>query len=297
MIKLLHIEDDDGDAKIVRRQLIVECHDHQYVIDRAKTIYEAINKLKENAYNVVLLDLSLGDMHSLTNVNYIKTQAPNVPIVVLSGYSDTRLALESIRYGAQEYIIKGSVDSHALDLAILSSIERKLYEISLLKLAHHDELTGIPNRRMFLEYMQRILIRAKRWALEEALLFMDVNGFKEINDQFGHDLGDLLLQEVVVRLKETLRSTDMLARFGGDEFVIHPDNQSSKKLKDCEEIANKITSAFKDPLLFNETKIQTSFSIGIALYPKNGLDLDTLLHQADQAMYNAKKSNQAFCFA
>lgn len=294
--RVLHIEDDDGDAKQVQRDCKKEFGPDNIELVRVDTLAEALKEIAESDYDVVLLDLNLGDGNGLDNLKAIKNLNPDAPIVVLSGHDDTETALNAIRGGAQEYIIKSSNNSRQLGLAILSSIERKSYERHLYYLANQDELTSLPNRRAFNDYLKHWLIRAARWERTETVMFMDVNGFKQVNDTLGHDVGDLLLKQIAVTLRSSLRASDMLARYAGDEFVVHFDAPSHEAKKISEKIALAISALFEKPLCIGAHQVKTGVSIGIASFPEHGNDVSSLIHSADLAMYKAKKGKLPLVF-
>ncbi|MFB2875703.1 CHASE2 domain-containing protein [Floridanema aerugineum] len=165
--------------------------------------------------------------------------------------------------------------------------ELKVSEDRLRYLAYHDTLTGLPNRKLFYERLSQSI----EWASQNhhlvALLFLDLDGFKLINDTKGHDIGDLLLQTVAERLKRCLRSSDTVSRLGGDEFtVILPGIPS---LNDIARVADKILTTINQPFVLQGHKIYISTSIGISVYPLNGEDIETLIKNADAAMYSAKE--------
>ncbi len=164
--------------------------------------------------------------------------------------------------------------------------ELKLKEEHLRYLTNHDPLTGLTNRKFFAEQLQESLIWAQNYNLLLALLFIDLDGFKHINDTLGHDVGDLLLVSVAQRLSNTLRDSDIVSRLGGDEFTIIlrtvPNVQVAAK------IAEKILASIVSPFILKGHNIQVSASVGISIYPTNGQDAETLIRQADAAMYCAK---------
>jgi diguanylate cyclase (GGDEF)-like protein/PAS domain S-box-containing protein len=181
--------------------------------------------------------------------------------------------------------------------AVFSDITlRKLSEERLSHLANHDTLTGLPNRALFQERLGRALIRAERNKLVFALLFLDLDQFKQINDNLGHLIGDVLLREVGDRLSSTVRRQDTVARLGGDEFVLIIEDIND--FRDAATVAQKILGQFTEPFLLNGQPTKISASVGISLYPGDGSAAETLLHQADEAMYCAKKQGRAsFRFA
>jgi diguanylate cyclase (GGDEF)-like protein/PAS domain S-box-containing protein len=156
----------------------------------------------------------------------------------------------------------------------------------LQHMAHHDALTGLPNRVLFLDRVKQALARARWHGRIVAVLFLDLDRFKPINDSYGHEYGDELLRWVGKRLKSGLREGDTVARFGGDEFVILLDDIASEK--DVTQLAQKILDLLGPPFSINEQDVHISASIGVSMYPDDGEDSQTLLRNADIAMYRAK---------
>lgn len=165
--------------------------------------------------------------------------------------------------------------------------ERRLAEEQVRHLAHHDTLTGLPNRRLLEDRLEQALVRAKRQHLLVAILFVDLDRFKLVNDTLGHRVGDLLLQAVATRLRELLREGDTVSRVGGDEFVlVLPDMHSTEAAGD---IAQKLLDALAQPYPIDGHDLLATPSIGISIFPKDGTDVDTLISRADTAMYHAKQ--------
>ncbi|MCP8615340.1 diguanylate cyclase domain-containing protein [Salirhabdus salicampi] len=164
--------------------------------------------------------------------------------------------------------------------------KRKKKEDNLKQIAYVDTLTGLPNREFFLGYIKKSLSRARRKEQLMGLMFIDLDGFKQVNDELGHDVGDNLLRQVAEKLEKSVREEDTVSRIGGDEFIVTLEDCNKKEV---ENIANKILKTFKNPfpVLSNED-ITVTPSIGISIYPLDGEDYVTLIKKADQAMYNAK---------
>jgi diguanylate cyclase (GGDEF)-like protein/PAS domain S-box-containing protein len=168
--------------------------------------------------------------------------------------------------------------------------ERKAHTEALEHLALHDGLTGLANRTLFSEHVSRSLAAAKRTGGQHALLVMDLDGFKQVNDTLGHDRGDALLREVADRLVATLREGDTVARLGGDEFGILPVDLTD--LSAAAAIARKLLHACEEEFVIDDELLHVSPSIGIAVFPQHGSTTSALLHHADLAMYAAKRSGK-----
>jgi diguanylate cyclase (GGDEF)-like protein/PAS domain S-box-containing protein len=169
--------------------------------------------------------------------------------------------------------------------------ELKRAEMALEHLATHDTLTGLPNRYLMFDRLNQLLVRAARYELSFAILFIDLDGFKRINDSRGHDVGDLVLRGVAERLTRNLRAADTVARIGGDEFVVLL--ESLRAGPDAIVLADKIRSAVGMPFALPGGDAAVTVSIGIGQYPDDGRDAEELLKAADVAMYRAKRRRGA----
>ena len=168
--------------------------------------------------------------------------------------------------------------------------ERKNAELKIRHLAHYDPLTDLPNRTLFSDRLQQALITAKRDKAHMALMFLDLDKFKPINDELGHHVGDLLLKEAARRMQDCVRESDTVARIGGDEFVILLPN--IEEVKDAMLVAEKIRHALNQPFALVGKSLYISSSTGIAVYPEHGKDETQLVKNADIAMYHAKESGR-----
>lgn len=166
--------------------------------------------------------------------------------------------------------------------------EQAIAEEKIWHNAHHDPLTGLPNRRLFLDRLEQELKHAKRGSLPLAVLFMDLDGFKDVNDSLGHEAGDRLLSNVAKRLTDCIREDDTVARLGGDEFTVIL--SGAKQRKDAERVAQIILDTLATPFRIAQQRVEISVSIGIAFYPQDASSPVALLEAADRAMYKAKKA-------
>jgi len=158
------------------------------------------------------------------------------------------------------------------------------------QMAHHDVLTNLPNRALFATLLDKSLAISRRNEQQLALMFLDLDGFKQINDTAGHDAGDQLLVDTAERLVRCVRASDTVARFAGDEFIVLLNEIRSKD--DARFVANKILELIGQPFHIKESELQVGASIGISLFPSDGDDMISLLKNADTAMYRAKEKGK-----
>jgi diguanylate cyclase (GGDEF)-like protein/PAS domain S-box-containing protein len=176
-------------------------------------------------------------------------------------------------------------------VALFSDItERKEAQAHIEHLAHYDSLTHLPNRALFADRLKHALLASLRTKKKTALLFLDLDKFKSVNDTMGHLAGDMLLQSVAIRLKSCVRESDTLCRQGGDEFMILLSDIGGAE--DAEKVAQKIVGAMAEPHHIGETKLIITFSIGISVCPDDATDDEMLIKHADDAMYLAKESGR-----
>ncbi|MDF1510072.1 sensor domain-containing diguanylate cyclase [Robertmurraya sp. DFI.2.37] len=172
---------------------------------------------------------------------------------------------------------------------IIDITERKMLEMKLKQLAFFDELTDLANRTLLERHLKKALSRSRRLSHPLAVMFIDLDGFKKVNDTMGHETGDLLLKEVAIRLKNSVRDEDFIARLGGDEFIILFEET---KREDIQDIAQRVLTNVSFPYLLGDKQPKVTPSIGIAMYPEDGEDEETLLNNADKAMYYAKSKGK-----
>jgi diguanylate cyclase (GGDEF)-like protein len=281
--RLILVEDNESDARLVQEMLRFSGAEPFEVVHHTR-VGDACQDLAESGAACVLLDLSLPDADGLEAVTRAQKAAPEVPIVVLSGREDEVLALAAVQEGAQDYLMKGSDGSH-IARAIRYAIERKRVEVQLNYQAMHDPLTKLPNRNVFLDRLRHALARSRRQPRSVAVLFLDFDRFKVINDSLGHETGDHLLIETAQRLSGVLRPADTIARFGGDEFTILCEDIDGE-IEACA-IAQRVLEAVSMSFSIEDTEVHLTASLGIAIAsPTSGPQ--EMIRDADAAMYRAK---------
>jgi diguanylate cyclase (GGDEF)-like protein len=286
--RVLLVEDSPVQARVVAAQL-----EHGWGTPKATaiagTLAEAIEKLEHDTFNCVLLDLGLPDADGLEAVKRIRMTAPSVAIVVLSGQEDENLALLAVREGAQDYLVKGRVDPSHIVRAISYAIERKQQEAVLVHQALYDGLTGLANRAQLISRIDIAVARCQRHGETSAVIFLDLDGFKPVNDQYGHAIGDRVLVEVARRLEHiATRGTDLVARLGGDEFVVLCEDTTSVE---AQQIVELIRSAIIKPIEIGaNAPLSVGVSAGVAIAHSANASSDDLLRDADADMYTDKGS-------
>jgi len=287
--KVLLIEDNPGDVKLVETLLEANHNANRHFdLICVGLLSEAFPVLEQGSIAAILLDLGLPDGDGLDSLTQIYAAAPTIPIVVLSAQEDELLAIQSVQLGAQDFLVKSGISELALRRSLYYAIERKNLLEQLQYLAHYDVLTGLANRKLFYDRLKQDIVGARRSQKSLALIFLDLNDFKLINDSLGHRSGDDLLKEVANRLQNCIRTTDCAARMGGDEFTLILNDLNNSE--DAALIADKILQALAEPLTLNAQQVITHASLGIAIYPDDCADIESLIGAADAAMYQAKES-------
>ncbi|MEO8304270.1 MAG: EAL domain-containing protein [Betaproteobacteria bacterium] len=207
-----------------------------------------------------------------------------------------REAAETALCQAQE-TLEGRVKVRTEELARTNAeleaemAERRLADLRVVEMAHHDALTGLPNRTLLVDRIEQAIARAQRSDGKLAVMFLDLDRFKNVNDSYGHAVGDLLLSGIAERLTASMRAEDTVARLGGDEFVVSIPHVAGPD--EAEVVASRILAELARPFTISGHEIHADFSIGIAMYPLDGNTADALMRNADTAMYHAKESGRA----
>jgi diguanylate cyclase (GGDEF)-like protein len=285
-LRLLLVEDSPAYAGLVEHMLRDTLGAHAHLIHR-DALSAARLALLEERIDCVLLDLSLPDARGLEALDVVQSTAPHVPVVVLTGAEDQQLAMRAVHDGAQDFLVKRLAAGELLARSIHYAIERKRAELRLAHQALHDSLTDLPNRALLLDRLALALARSHRRPLVLALLFLDLDRFKTINDSLGHDTGDELLVELARRLRRIVRPSDTVARFGGDEFLVLCEELRSQR--EALFVAQRARAAIAQPIELRSRRIHLHASIGIACATP-GMTPEGIIREADVAMYRAKRN-------
>jgi diguanylate cyclase (GGDEF)-like protein len=285
-VRILVVEHDPR-AALLLGEMLRTTWTERLVISQTERLGDATQELLDHGATCVLLDLSLPGSDEIGSIEQIRAAGPDAAIIALAERSEEDLALEAIRAGAQDLLLKQDLSPLLLRRSVRYAIERKRSEVQLAELALHDPLTGLPNRALFLDRLGVALDRSRRTNATIAVLFLDVDNFKSINDTLGHDAGDKVLSGLAHRLRAMLRPMDTIARLGGDEFTLLFEDLASER--EVVLIAERISHAATLPIRLEGGEAAVTVSIGIALVVDPSIDPEAAIREADAAMYRAKE--------
>lgn len=292
IIQVLHIGESKEYLEV--GELLAQIHHRDYRLFNCNGASDVWVEILSSKYDVILLDYHRAPEGSAKQILIgARAQGCEIPILVMTDDMEAEVDREAINVGASDYLIKGRIDNQLLERTIRYAIERKLTEKKLSKLAHYDPLTSVPNRILFRDRLEHALQLAERGQRSFTLIYLDLDGFKKINDTFGHSTGDQVLQSCALRLLACMRKSDSVARMGGDEFTLlleHTETTSA-----IATTAQKVIDTLRQPHFIDGHDIVVGCSVGIAVYPEAGKDIETLQKNADIAMYQAK-SAKGNCF-
>ncbi|MET0386845.1 MAG: diguanylate cyclase [Polyangiales bacterium] len=284
---LLLVEDNPGDAL-----LVLQCLSKidGLTVLQAGRVAEALRILHDHPVDLIVTDLSLPDACGVDSVLRLRASAPGATIVVCTQLEDEWLAEQLMQVGAQDFLPKQSLGEAALLRTLRFARERKRAEERLAQMAFYDPLTGLANRSKFEESARLALARARRRNTRMACMFIDLDGFKSVNDRLGHQAGDALLRDVAGRLRQVFRDYDTIARLGGDEFAILLTDIDN--YVDVAQIAGRLCDALAERLEIESHELQVTASVGISIYPDAADSVSDLIRRADEAMYDSKRAGK-----
>ncbi|HSC47256.1 MAG TPA: diguanylate cyclase, partial [Gammaproteobacteria bacterium] len=265
---------ENGDARVIDRR-------------RSSALFEAMHETRTYAVSDVATETRIGDLR----MEYLRPNGITAILVApfRQGQKMRGLMIHEYQGGMREWTRdEASFASSLADFVALgiTASDRREAEEKLREMANYDRLTGLPNRSLFMDRLAQGLAKARRARQRVALLFIDVDRFKSINDSLGHHSGDTVLRSIGKRLLGCVRASDTVARLGGDEFTVVLENCQDAEFITM--ICERILAAVVEPISLGQTEVNLTCSIGISLFPNDGADGDVLLQNADSAMYKAK---------
>jgi diguanylate cyclase (GGDEF)-like protein len=291
-IRVLLVEDNEADYWRARDLLDSAPH-ARFTIDWARDLRSGLAKLGPAMFDVCLLEQCLPDGDGLDMLRAAPARGCEAPIIVLTADGTLGIDQAAMDLGVADFLDKSRIDATMLERSIRYALSRRRQAQRLSQLAQRDELTGLANRSLFNDRLERALAWARRHNRIAAVMVLDLNGFKSVNDRLGHGAGDRILAIVAKRLSGRLRETDTVARLGGDEFALVIENLA--KAEHAGLVARKLLDAVVLPVTIDEHEVMVTASLGVALYPQDGSHSAALLREADRAMYRAKAEGGNLC--
>lgn len=288
-LTILLLATDPGDARLILDHL-QDAMQGQYICTCVLTVGEVVEQLRESTFDVILLDLNLPDGQGLETYLNVQAQARMTPILLLTGPDDQTPAVQAVRAGAQDCLVKHEIMGSALARAIRYAIERQQLQNERDRISLSDSLTGLYNRRGFFVLANEQLKLLHRSPQGLLLLLCDVDKMKAINDTFGHSRGDQTLIDASVVLRTTFRASDILARLGGDEFAIVAIGTMPAT---AELLQARLQAILNKHNAQSDRPYQLSFSVGVAgVAPDEQATIEELISKADQEMYEQKRARR-----
>jgi two-component system cell cycle response regulator len=291
-IRILVLEHSDDDFRALNRILKDQT---QIQFSRAKSIEESFQVLAQRQFDIILLEYLLPDGNGVDFLQRLSSEGLDIPVVVVTGHGDEMTAATIIQMGAFDYLTKDRINDESISRTIANTLEKarfkrelRVAQEKLVEMSTKDELTGLYNHRYFREALAREVSRARRYKTDLVLCMFDLDRFKGVNDTFGHLAGDTVLSEVGAMLKKSVRESDLVCRYGGEELVaILPNTGPEKAYIVCERFRQTVA---RHDFLFDQSRIRVTVSAGIASYDGTADQSPTeLLNLTDQALYQAKE--------
>lgn len=285
VLNILLVAADEGDHTLIR-DLLSDVFGDGFRLVCSSDWKAARRRIDSGEHGLFIFDNRLGGRTGLDLIADTRALGRHEPIILLTDRDDDVDDILALKAGAADYLVKGEISAPLLGRSIRYALERRKAEQELTALAQYDPLTGVANRSRFRSRLADAIAQARRERGPAAVLLLDLDKFKDVNDTLGHPAGDELLKEVARRLCKLVRETDTVARLGGDEFAVIATNLHHER--GAAILAGKIVATISRPFRVGREMVFSSASIGIVIIPKDGEDPDQLLKNADLALYEAK---------
>lgn len=291
---ILIIDDDP-----INLRVLCSCFEDHYDLRATTSAKQGLKLVDDSAPDLILLDVVMPEMDGYQVLSFLKSDPKtcDIPVIFITARHDAANETRALHSGAADFIHKPINPPVVRARARLQlELRQRMYDLQqaleqLKFLSHHDPLTGLPNRSWFLECTEQALALAKRQQRQLALLFLDLDKFKPVNDRYGHAVGDALLKQVAQRMCDSVRASDIVGRMGGDEFVLLLQDIESAGVA-CQ-VAEKIRLVLNQSFVLDDAHtVFVGATIGLAIYPDHATSTEELIQQADKAMYQAKQAGR-----
>jgi len=289
-LRVLLVEDDEDDY-VLTSSLLSEIESQKVDLEWVNSYREAVLALGRGEHDVCLVDYYLGERTGLELLREAAGGNSSAPMIMLTSHSGYDVDAEAMRAGAADYLVKNQISTPLLERSIRYAVQHSRLVRNLRKLASHDELTGLYNRRAMDELLKEETDRHQRYGRPAALVMLDVDRFKSINDSYGHLVGDEVLRWLAQLLRRAIRTADIPARYGGEELaVILPEMNSRQALGMAERVRRRVAAGPFEARGRDGRAIQIpiTISLGVAGLPDDALSAAELIAAADRALYAAK---------
>jgi diguanylate cyclase (GGDEF)-like protein len=290
---VLLADDDEEEARQIQ-DLLKETASPRFEVLVTDDVQSAQESIRSQQIDILLLSLAIPQGDELASIARAKIGSASIPVLVITDDDDTDKTLRAVKEGAQDYLVKSQFDRRLLVRSIRHAVERHRLAEDLSRArqrehyaATHDRLTGLANRHALHDHLAQAIAYADRYGMRLAVLLVDLDRFKAINDTLGHSAGDRILRGIAERLSTATRQGDLVARVGGDEFLVVITNPEREQ--DPAKVAVRLLHSLTDPLSIESTQYLITGSIGIAVYPTDGHNPQQLMQAADLAAYHAKE--------
>jgi diguanylate cyclase (GGDEF)-like protein len=286
------IADDDRSMRVALQNVLVA---DGYKIESVSDGVEAVKRCEHSMPDLILLDAMMPNLNGFDACRKIRMlqSGKHVPILIVTALEDESSIEQAFDSGATDFIPK-PVHFAVMRQRVSRLLKASRAEVHVRELAYNDSLTGLPNRTMFIDQMNKLIKKVRLQSQKLAVLFLDLDRFKNVNDTLGHNVGDMLLKQVAERILSCVRSVDTVSRLGGDEFTLALDGIEDRGV--VANIADKICRKVGEPYSFVGKDIYVTASIGISIHPDDGADIGELMRRADTAMFKAKERGGSFLF-
>ncbi|MBT8112726.1 MAG: response regulator, partial [Gammaproteobacteria bacterium] len=291
-VERILIADDDRSMRVALHNVLAA---DGYEIESVSDGVEAVKRCEQSMPGLILLDALMPNLNGFDACKKIRMLkgGKHVPILIVTALDDESSIEQAFDSGATDFIPK-PVHFAVMRQRISRLLKASRAEVHVRELAYNDSLTGLPNRTMFINQMNKLIKKVRSQSQMLAVLFLDLDRFKYVNDTLGHNVGDMLLKQVAERILSCVRSVDTVSRLGGDEFTLALDGIEDRGV--VATIADKICRKLGEPYSFSGKDIYVTASIGISIHPDDGVNIGELMKRADTAMFKAKERGGSFLF-